>query len=256
MSILSSVVDIYQLFLKTGEALTVTTLVNELGMPKSSASRLLKQMADYGFLEREPDAPVYRPGMMILKLAHKVRSLHPLSDLMLTSLNELSKVTSFTSYVSVIDRDKVRVVHARMGTHMLQVVTQPGTLLPVTVTSTGRVLLSRAKPEVQQHFLSQNLEMHDWLEQELNTIKMQGWASSVNESVPGVASVSCAIYDPAQDDSFALCLSLPVMQVTEDLIQQLARLICQHASQIGCTVGDPYWLNRRDSALTDKPTPY
>lgn len=35
MSILSSVVDVYRLFLRSGDELTVTTLVNELGMPKA-----------------------------------------------------------------------------------------------------------------------------------------------------------------------------------------------------------------------------
>ncbi len=59
MSILSSVVDVYQLFLRTGAELTVTTLVNELGMPKSSASRLLKQMAELGLLEKKNNAPIY-----------------------------------------------------------------------------------------------------------------------------------------------------------------------------------------------------
>lgn len=73
MSILSSVVDVYQLFLRTGAELTVTTLVNELGMPKSSASRLLKQMAELGLLEKKNNAPIYRPGLLIMELAHRAR---------------------------------------------------------------------------------------------------------------------------------------------------------------------------------------
>lgn len=38
MSILTSVVDVFRLFLRSGDELTVTTLVNELSMPKSSVS--------------------------------------------------------------------------------------------------------------------------------------------------------------------------------------------------------------------------
>lgn len=53
MSILTSVVDVFRLFLRSGDELTVTTLVNELSMPKSSASRLLKQMAELGLLEKK-----------------------------------------------------------------------------------------------------------------------------------------------------------------------------------------------------------
>ncbi|WP_114195034.1 IclR family transcriptional regulator [Edaphovirga cremea] len=244
MSILASVMDVYQLYLRTGNELTVTSLVNELGMPKSSASRLLKQMADYGFLEKNKEAPIYRPGMMILEIAHRLRLSHPFVDLVLTSLNDMTRETGFTSYASVIDRDQVRVAHARLGSQMIQVVTQPGTLLPVTETSTGRILLTRATPEVQNFFLSRDPTRQEWLKQELQKIHKQGWASSINEYVSGVASVSTVVYDPVREESIALCLSMPATQVTDEMIQQLAQVVCKHAARIGGAVGDPYWFGR------------
>ncbi|MCW8113804.1 IclR family transcriptional regulator [Yersinia intermedia] len=244
MSILASVVDVYQLFLKNGNELTVTYLVNELGMPKSSASRLLKQMADHGLLEKNKNAPIYRPGTIILEIAHRLRFAHPFIDLVLTSLNDISRDTGFTSYASVLDGDQVRVAHARLGTQMIQVVTQPGTLLPVMDTSTGRVLLTRAKPEIQNLFLSKVPTRQEWLKQELEQIHKQGWASSINEFVSGVASVSSAVYDPIRDESIALCLSMPAAQVNDEFVKKLAGIVYAHASKIGSSVGDPYWFDR------------
>lgn len=134
MSTLANVAQIYQLFLQKRSDLTVSMLVNELGMAKSSASRLLRQMADQDLLERDKERPAYRPSLLILELAYLVRAMHPLMDLMLSSMSELSKVTGYTCYISTIDEEVVRVVHAQVGTsssstEMLQATTHAGSRL-------------------------------------------------------------------------------------------------------------------------------
>lgn len=245
MSILSSVVDVYRLFLRSGDELTVTTLVNELGMPKSSASRVLKQMTEYGLLEKKKDAPIYRPGLIIMELAHRARGMNPLIDMTFESLDEITKETGFTSYVSLRDKDQVRVVHARIGNSMLQVITQPGTKLPIAGTSTGKALLSRNSLSEREVIICQEPEeKQDKLRQELNQIEERGWAYSINEAVPGVASVSSTVYDPSQGTLYALCLSLPASQITPELLAKLATKMCHKASYLGSMVGDPYWLKR------------
>ena len=245
MSILSSVVDVYQLFLRSGNELTVTTLVNELGMPKSSASRLLKQMAELGLLEKKNNAPIYRPGLLIMELAHRARGMNPLIDMTLEALDELTKDSGFTSYVSALDGDKVRVVHARIGNSMLQVITQPGTRLPIIGTSTGRALLSRLPANEKAEIISQQpADKQAQLVSQLSLIEERGWEFSVNESVAGVASVSSTVFDPSQDTLYALCLSLPESQMDQQVMDQLAVNLCYKASYLGCMVGDPYWLKR------------
>ncbi|QLR05962.1 IclR family transcriptional regulator [Providencia rettgeri] len=245
MSILTSVVDVYRLFLRSGNELTVTTLVNELSMPKSSASRLLKQMAELGLLEKKNNAPIYRPGLLIMEIAHRARGMNHLIDMALEALDSLTKDTGFTSYVSALDEDKVRVVHARIGNSMLQVITQPGTRLPIGGTSTGRALLARLPISERINLI--NLEPEESrasLNARISVINERGWEFSVNESVAGVASVSSTVYDPSQNTLYALCLSLPESQMTDEIIVQLSQDLYRKASYLGCMVGDPYWLER------------
>ncbi|BBG61736.1 MULTISPECIES: IclR family transcriptional regulator [Providencia] len=245
MSILSSVVDVYRLFLRSGNELTVTTLVNELGMPKSSASRLLKQMAELGLLEKKSNAPIYRPGLLVMEIAHRARGMNHLIDMALEALDSLTKDSGFTSYVSALDEDKVRVVHARIGNSMLQVITQPGTRLPIAGTSTGRALLARLPVHERAELIKlESEEQQASLDERMNIILARGWEFSVNESVAGVASVSSTVYDPSQSTLYALCLSLPASQMTEEVIEQLSQDLCRKASYLGCMVGDPYWLER------------
>lgn len=245
MSILNSVVDVYQLFLRSGNELTVTTLVNELGMPKSSASRLLKQMSELGLLEKKNNAPIYRPGLLIMELAHRARGMNPLIDMTLEALDELTKDTGFTSYVSALDDEMVRVVHARFGNSMLQVITQPGTRLPILGTSTGRALLARLPLQERTNIIArEDSALQAKLTGQMNLINARGWEFSVNESVAGVASVSSTVFDPSLNTLYALCLSLPETQMNEQVMEQLSTNLCRKASYLGCMVGDPYWLQR------------
>ncbi|HEC8325748.1 TPA: IclR family transcriptional regulator [Providencia rettgeri] len=247
MSILSSVVDVYQLFLRSGHELTVTTLVNELGMPKSSASRLLKQMAELGLLEKKNNAPIYRPGLLIMELAHRARGMNPLIDMMLEALDELAKDSGFTSYVSALDDDMVRVVHARFGNSMLQVITQPGTRLPILGTSTGRALLARLSPNERSKIIERELKEEKArvkLVERLDLVAERGWEFSTDESVAGVASISSTVFDPAQNTLYALCLSLPATQMNDEVKAQLSISLCHKAAYLGCMVGDPYWLQK------------
>ncbi|MEY0288516.1 IclR family transcriptional regulator [Providencia rettgeri] len=245
MSILSSVVDVYQLFLRSGNELTVTTLVNELGMPKSSASRLLKQMAELGLLEKKNNAPIYRPGLLIMELAHRARGMNPLIDMMLEALDELAKDSGFTSYVSALDDDMVRVVHARFGNSMLQVITQPGTRLPILGTSTGRALLARLPLNERSKIIDREpKEERGKLVERLDLVAERGWEFSMDESVVGVASISSTVFDPAQNTLYALCLSLPATQMNDEVMALLSKSLCHKAAYLGCMVGDPYWLQK------------
>ncbi len=49
---------------------TMTDLVERLDMPKSTASRVLKQMAEEGLLVRNPTTLAYRPSLLLLELSH------------------------------------------------------------------------------------------------------------------------------------------------------------------------------------------
>ena len=75
MSILTAVTDVLQLLADGEREVGMATLVQRLGWPKSTASRVLAQMAEHGLLERDPQDRQYRLGMLVMKLgqAHQLR---------------------------------------------------------------------------------------------------------------------------------------------------------------------------------------
>jgi NitT/TauT family transport system substrate-binding protein len=75
MSTLANAMDVLKLIARLRRDITVTDVVTELGLPKSSASRTLSMMASYGFLDRDAATRAYRPGGVIMEASYHIKFL-------------------------------------------------------------------------------------------------------------------------------------------------------------------------------------
>jgi DNA-binding IclR family transcriptional regulator len=249
MASLESAGVILRLINSQKRQVTVTDLVDHLGMPKSSASRLLRQMADEGFLERDALTRAYGPALLILELSRLVRSTTQLFPLLQQALQGLCARSGHTGYISVLDGTEVLVLFVQSGSHPLRLMTYPGHRSPAWATSTGRALLALESQEaVRRRFavelpsISANAPANmDELMARLAEVRSRRFASAVNEAISGVASVSCAVSDPATGERLAFCLSLPSADADASGIQALALDLMTEAESIGRLVGDPLW---------------
>jgi DNA-binding IclR family transcriptional regulator len=227
----------------------VTDLVERLAMPKSSASRLLKQMAKEGFLERNATTRAYGPALMLLELSRLVRSTTQLFSLLQQALHALCSKSGYTGYISVLDGLDVLVLFVQSGTQPLRLMTYPGHRLPAWATSTGRALLALESDDaIRQRFAAElprvcanapaNVQE---LIARLDQVRSQRYASALNEALPGVGSVSCAVSDPATRERLAFCLSFPSADADALSTQALVQDLMTEAFGIGRLVSDPLW---------------
>lgn len=228
---------------------TVTDLVEHLAMPKSSASRLLKQMAEEGFLERDAITRAYGPALMVLELSRLVRSTTQLFPLLQQALQGLCSKSGYTGYISVLDGLDVLVLFVQSGSHPLRLMTYPGHRSPAWATSTGRALLAldgddavrqRFAAELPRIFANAPANVQELLAR-LDQVRRQRYASALNEALPGVGSVSCTVTDPATRERLAFCLSFPSADADTTSTQALAQELMTEASCIGRLVCDPFW---------------
>ena len=250
MASLESAGVILRLINSLQRPVTMTDLVTHLAMPKSSASRLLRQMVDEGFLERDPQTLAFGPALMILELSRLVRSTTQLFPLLQTALQGLCTRSGHTGYISVLDGTDVLVLFVQSGSHPLRLMTYPGHRSPAWATSTGRALLAlETDVDVRQRFakglhgeVSDNAPASvDALIARLSDTRGQRYAHALNEALPGVGSVSCAVSDPHTGERLAFCLSFPSADADATRIQALALDLMTEASGIGRLVGDPFW---------------
>ena len=153
MSILETATAVLRLMALRQSEVTMTDLVEHLSMPKSSASRVLKQMAEEGLLVRNSTTLAYRPSLLLLELAHIVRSSTPLIEMCAQAMDTLGTETGHTGYISLLDHNDVVVLRVRPGSQALRAMTNAGRRLPSWATSTGRALLAReSDAQIRERF--------------------------------------------------------------------------------------------------------
>ena len=241
MSILDSATDVLRLMASAQSELTMTDLVGALGMPKSSASRVLKQMTEVGLLVRNPTSLAYRPSLLLLELSHLVRSTTPLIEMCQQALEALGREFGQTGYVSLLDGNDVLVLHVRPGTQALRAMTHPGYRVPSWATSTGRSLLARESNDTIRKRFATVLPMSDSDKANKSEESTKSGHLERHNETSGATLAAAPGWDvvsmggPQTVDQ--LCEALDVVRTQRYAIAESEALagICS----IGCAVGDP-----------------
>ena len=253
MSILDTATDVLRLMARRQSDVTMTDLVDQLGMPKSTASRVLKQMSETGLLSRDPMSLAYRPSMLLLELGHLVRAATPLIEMCASALESLCGRHGHTGYISLLEGQDVVVLRVRPGSHALRAMTNAGHRSAAWATSTGRALLARETDVDVRDRFPEGLPLRDPLQgrgptsidallQELALTRARGYALAQNEALSGVGSIGCGVADPASGERLSFCLSFPDGSLNSRDIEALGQDVRAQAAQIGRAVGDPFWM--------------
>jgi len=218
----------------------VGELSSAMGWPKSTTSRLLKDMATHGLLERDEPTRRYRVGLLMLELGRSFASGDPMLEAVDEALQDITRRTGFSTGISILDGPDIVVLRSRPGTHPLRVVTPPGTRGPAAANSTGRVLLGLLPPEeVARRFTPYPTTLRPnapsdlvALRRRVEAARLRGWDESNDEALPGLAGVSIAI--PGRDGRPALApyIAFAVAQVDEAGRAGLAAMLQDMAAHL------------------------
>lgn len=252
MSTLANAMDVLTLMARLQRDITVTDVGGELGWPKSSASRTLSKMAEYGFLERDPTTRAYRPGAVIMEASYYFRASRSAASLLEDELDALVAETGYTSYVNVLDGAESLVVQMRTGSAgALQVYTPVGTRAPAYASSMGRAILARltdrevtqiVDPRYDPQYGHAPRSREDLLAR-LAEARERGWSLSRGEYVRNVAGISSAVIDPDNQKIYGIGIALPVQELSDDLCERFGQRVRAAAMKVGRRVGDSYWLD-------------
>jgi DNA-binding IclR family transcriptional regulator len=176
------------------------------GLPRATAHRLAVGLEAHRLLSRGGDGR-WRPGPALRELGEG--ALDPLLDAAAIILPRLRDVTGES--VQLYRRDgMVRVCVATAEPHSgLRDTVPVGARLAMTAGSGAKVLAAWADPATQSAVLDEAV----FNEQTLMEIRKRGWAQSVAEREPGVASVSAPVRDPTGTVVAAVSVSGPVERI-------------------------------------------
>jgi DNA-binding IclR family transcriptional regulator len=233
-------------WLKHGRAdVAVGEMSTAMGWPKSSASRLLKDMARLGLLERDEVTRRYRPGLLMLELGRAYAAGDPVLEAVDAELQEITRRTGYSSGISILDGIDIVVLRSRAGTHPLRVVTPPGTRGPAWANSTGRMLMTLLPDaEIARRFATfpprPRPNAPGTLEElmgKVNRARVRGYDESDDESLPGLAGISVAIEDHDGKSAFAPYVAYSASQVDPAERAELAAMLQDMAARVETRFG-------------------
>ncbi|MGH3434043.1 MAG: IclR family transcriptional regulator [Thermocrispum sp.] len=176
------------------------------GLPRATAHRLAVGLETHRLLRRGPDGR-WRPGTALAELAGG--STDPLLDAASSVLPKLRDITGES--VQLYRRDGVQrvcIATAEPPSGLRDTV-PVGARLPMTAGSGAKVLAAWSDAQTQRAILADAV----FGERTLLEVRRRGWAQSVAEREPGVASVSAPVKDSTGSVVASVSVSGPIERI-------------------------------------------
>jgi DNA-binding IclR family transcriptional regulator len=181
--------------------LGVTEIAAELGLKKSSVSRLLKALAELGYAEVTAQRGQYRMGPRILVLAKAYLEDDRLVKEAQPILHELALSLRASAHLAVLAAGDIVIVAKEPSPEHIQVTTRVGGRTPLHASALGKVLLAYLPEQKRMALLSRSLTRYTEktitdprkLEKALDEIRERGFAVELEEEHLGVGCIGAPV---------------------------------------------------------------
>jgi DNA-binding IclR family transcriptional regulator len=257
MGTLETALDILDCFDPDSPELAVTDVARRLGIPKSTASRVLKTMAHRGLTEQCQESKRYSVGPLPLRLGQLYRARTKTLDLVAAAVERLAAATGFTGYVGVLDGADVVILRMIQGRYPVQIVLEPGYRVAAFATAMGLALLARETdaalrtllPTVMVHAPTGLRKSLAALSRDLTAVRRQGWADVSEATFPGIRAIAAAVGGAQDRHPIGLALSFPVGATDAAEQVRIVSQVATAADGIAAQTGDV--VRKRGGAMSD-----
>ena len=181
-------------------SLTINQLCTELGLPRPTVHRILKQLASKGFVRQLPSRR-YQIGMRLFELGSLVSDQVMLRVPAIPHMHSLYERVDGAVYLSVWDGDGVLHLDCLPSRNEPPLPARAGGRWTAHCSSMGKVLLAHASTEDRDRYLSRPLRpvtRHTIVDRaellaHLEKVKRQGYGTTVEESLLGVFGIAAPI---------------------------------------------------------------
>ncbi len=212
--------------------LGVSELSRRLGIGKSTVHRILTTLAADGFVERTSDDR-YRLSIRLYEIGLQVAASTELREFAHPALERLRSESGETAHLAVLAGTDVVYVDRLESPHMIRLLTRVGRRRAAHATSSGKCLLAFGAPADVDRVVAAGLPRlgprtittRRLLERTLADVRADGYAVSIEESAPGVASVAAPVFDATGRCVAAMSVAGPVTRMTPELVDRLIPMV-------------------------------
>jgi IclR family acetate operon transcriptional repressor len=206
-----------------------TEIIESLGLPKPTVHRILSQLEEEGYLQREPVKKRYLPGPRARELVLSGMSNDALGAPRHSILQALSDEIEETCNCTMLDGDKTVYFDRVEANWPLRIQLPVGSRLPLHCTASGKLFLAHMKPRLRQRLITaaplkrytnRSITDPDLLLAEIKKIKSDGVGVDDEELMDGMVALAVPIFNASNEICFTLAVHAPKIRKSLDELRQ------------------------------------
>ncbi len=227
------------------EGVSLDEYCEQLALPKTSAYDILVTLVQEGMLSIKPSQKqLYQIGIFAYRIGMSYPDANDALKLIAAELTELARTSDRTAFFGKLSNGEVVYLLKEVPDNPIITTATVGSTAPLYCTSLGKTLLAFL-PEDQSAALLENMTIQprtrytlknkDELLQDLQNIRIQGYAMDFREYEEHMVCVSAPVYQ--QNGSLEGAVSISGFYRPKDDYSALGRLICRKAAEISRLLG-------------------
>jgi DNA-binding IclR family transcriptional regulator len=233
-------VALFEALAKSEEGVSLAELSATIAAPKSSLLGILRSMVALGYMEHGHG--LYRLGPKSFRLAADILAIRRFPNLVRPILQDLAAKSGETVFLVVLDQLARRVTYADIidSANPVRYTVPTGTTRPLYVSAGGLMLLAYQEPAWTDAYIAstrldpltpRTITNPDELRERLATIRSEGFAISLGETVPGAAGLAAPIFNADGSVTVGLLIGAPVDRFEQEL-PELKRLLREATTRV------------------------
>lgn len=226
--------------------LSGSDIARKVGIPKTTAYRIISFLAEYGLLDKNSRTGKYTIGPALYALGSLYLSTADIlkaADPVIKTLNEL---TSEAVSVGILDRASMILIMKEESKYAFRLTTHIGSILPAYASAMGKELLSQLPekdldtliPEERLRLITKKtIATRTELKRELEQIRKADVSIDREGGYEGVESIACLIRGVSGKAVAAMSIPVPVFRMDKAYRERLTILVRMGASLISYRLG-------------------
>lgn len=214
--------------LNSPEPPLLSELARQLGLPKSTTSRILGALERQGLVRRDRNS-AYLGGEVLLKFASTQNKDASIISRMRPVLEALAEKTSETVNLAVPGVEDLRLIDQVDAKHLLGATNWIGRSVPYHASALGKVLLAFGGATVPTGTLqtktAKTITTRTHLNAELENVRKAGYAIIDNELEDGLVAVAAPVFNHDGKVIAAISISGPDARINRDQLNKFGELI-------------------------------
>ncbi|MGF1698571.1 IclR family transcriptional regulator [Vibrio lamellibrachiae] len=204
------------------EFFSLQSLVEETGIPKPTLHRMLQQLESSGIIQRDGDNRHYSSGVRLRRLAERILLNNTTHSARHAVLAQLSKEVGESCNITALSGNEIIYVDRVETQAPLRFCLQAGSRVPVHCSATGKLFLAGMTKSQRNRLLAhaeltqyteKTIITQDGLEEEIERVKLAGYAIDNEEFLPGLFCVAVLVPAPSGQSNLSLAIQAPIMRL-------------------------------------------